>query len=140
MIEATPLGGAIRKEAVLMNNRRSSSFIILGVISFLIVIVFGLLLAAHVISQNQGANTTVVWQITTSSLTQKDKQSLETAWKTKLLALGTGPTSVAGHTFTIEEAHRQDNWIYISGKDSSKKPFPTPLSFIAHYQDGTWVV
>jgi len=119
-----------------MTKRR----IAIAMIGCSLILILGSLVYLLISMQNTQKQSTisVVWQAS-STLTQQDKQQIESVWQSKLLSPAAGPHTLAGHTLTITEVHQQDNWAYISGI-ANAKPFPGPVSFIAHYQQGAWKV
>jgi hypothetical protein len=90
------------------------------------------------LTQTSGIPLSVVWKAP-SSLTGEDKQAIQKAWLSKLLA--SDATSLIGHTITITGADQNGNWVYGSAIDTdSKNPEGLPMDFIAHSQNGAWSV
>ncbi|HVB21135.1 MAG TPA: hypothetical protein VNG51_04235 [Ktedonobacteraceae bacterium] len=123
-------------------NWRSPRFLILYLIVFLaLVIGVGVVI---IYLRSTSTDITIVWQTSPTSFAQQDRQGIQNAWEADLTAPSSSPGTITNHTFTIITAHRQGDWAIFSANERvnpNGQPIPTePLFFLAHLQDGNWVV
>lgn len=87
---------------------------------------------------------TIVWQTSLPSLSQQDRQNIQNAWETDLMASSPHASTIAGHTFTIINVKRQGDWAIFSANERvnpTAQPIASePLFFLAHLHGTKWAV
>jgi len=107
-----------------------------------IILIIGIGVAVVYLRSSASTDITIVWQSTPATFTQQDRQDIQTAWKTALLA--PNPNRLAGHEFTIIDAQRKSDWAIFDAVERVShdvQPIATePLFFIAHLQGSIWTI
>jgi hypothetical protein len=122
-------------------NWRSPRFLFLF-LAFFLVLAAGVVVVAVYLHNKASTDVTIKWQASSSSISQQDRQDIQSKWKAVLLS--SNSNSLAGHEFTIVDARRQGSWATFSAEErvsSDGQPIsPEPMFFLAHQQGNTWTV